>query len=294
MGAELVLRVNVYGLRHLTERLLATGTIADGGSIVNIASLAGMAWQRHLDRIAALDAAADFDAGIDVAKALRRAAARPPTCCPRSGSSPTPSGSPGGCCRQRIRVNSVSPGPVLTPLFPYFESRRRRRADGVDERAGRPGRRARRRGGRDRVAARRRQQVGQRRRPARRRRPVGRDARRLGRHQGVAGVGRRRRPEGLRRPARRRARPAPASRRRADRRDDRHRGVIAPGVGERIVDLRPQLELEALQGAVPSGPSSVTVPSLVTITAMAATRCWPIGGTTAQPGYGRRRGGGER
>ena len=69
MGAELVLRVNVYGLRHLTERLLATGKLAAGGSIVNIASLAGMAWERHLDRIAALDAAEDFDAGIDVAKA---------------------------------------------------------------------------------------------------------------------------------------------------------------------------------------------------------------------------------
>src|SRR4029077_20543544 len=69
MGAELVLRVNVYGLRHISEAMLARGLIAEGGAIVNIASLAGMAWQRHLDRIAELDAAADFEAGIDVAKA---------------------------------------------------------------------------------------------------------------------------------------------------------------------------------------------------------------------------------
>ena len=73
MGAELVLRVNVYGLRHLTESLLAGGhDRPTGGSIVSIASLAGMAWERHIDRIAALDAAADFDAGIDVAKAYDR------------------------------------------------------------------------------------------------------------------------------------------------------------------------------------------------------------------------------
>ncbi|MEZ5261925.1 MAG: SDR family NAD(P)-dependent oxidoreductase [Acidimicrobiales bacterium] len=73
MGAELVLRVNVYGLRHLTESLLARGMItAPGGSIVNIASLAGIVWDRHLDRINALDDAADFQAGIEVAKAYDR------------------------------------------------------------------------------------------------------------------------------------------------------------------------------------------------------------------------------
>ena len=72
MGAELVLRVNVYGLRHLTEAMLAAGKIASpGGSIVNIASLAGMAWDRHLDRIDDLDAAADFAAGIEVAESHR-------------------------------------------------------------------------------------------------------------------------------------------------------------------------------------------------------------------------------
>src|SRR5262249_12801339 len=35
MGAELVLRVNVYGLRYLTEHLVAKGAITTGGSIVN-------------------------------------------------------------------------------------------------------------------------------------------------------------------------------------------------------------------------------------------------------------------
>lgn len=121
MGAELVLRVNVYGLRHLTERLLAAGLLADGASIVNVASLAAMAWQRHLDRIADLDRAADFTAGIEVARAF-------------DGDGPAAyvlskewvvaytQRLTGQLLGRRIRVNSVSPGPVLTPLFPYFEA----------------------------------------------------------------------------------------------------------------------------------------------------------------------------
>jgi NAD(P)-dependent dehydrogenase (short-subunit alcohol dehydrogenase family) len=121
MGAELVLRVNVYGLRHLTERLLAGGKIAAGGSIVNIASLAGMAWQRHLDRIDALDAAADFAAGIEVAQAYDRGGPAAYVLSKEWVVAYTQRLA-GGLLPQRIRVNSVSPGPVLTPLFPYFEA----------------------------------------------------------------------------------------------------------------------------------------------------------------------------
>ncbi len=121
MGAELVLRVNVYGLRHITERLLAEGAIAPGGSIVNIASLAGMAWQRHLDRIAALDAAADFAEGIEVAQAFDAGGAAAYVLSKEWVVAYTQRLA-GQLLPQRIRVNSVSPGPVMTPLFPYFES----------------------------------------------------------------------------------------------------------------------------------------------------------------------------
>ena len=120
MGAELVLRVNVYGLRHLTEGLLAAGAIAAGGSIVNVASLAAMAWERHLDRIAALDAAPDFPAGIEVARAYDRGGVAAYTLSKEWVVSYTQR-LVGQLLDQRIRVNSVSPGPVLTPLFPYFE-----------------------------------------------------------------------------------------------------------------------------------------------------------------------------
>jgi NAD(P)-dependent dehydrogenase (short-subunit alcohol dehydrogenase family) len=121
MGAELVLRVNVYGLRHLTEHLVANGAIASGGSIVNIASLAGMAWQRHLDRIAALDAAADFVEGIQVAKEFAAGGPAAYVLSKEWVVSYTQQLA-GRLLPQRIRVNSVSPGPVLTPLFPYFET----------------------------------------------------------------------------------------------------------------------------------------------------------------------------
>lgn len=121
MGAELVLRVNVYGLRHLTEGLLAAGKINGGGSIVNIASLAGMAWQRHLDRIATLDAAVDFEAGIEVARAYEGGGPAAYVLSKEWVVAYTQRLA-GQLLPQHIRVNCVSPGPVLTPLFPYFET----------------------------------------------------------------------------------------------------------------------------------------------------------------------------
>lgn len=122
MGSELVFRVNVYGLRHLTESLLAAGKVsAPGGSIVNIASLAGMAWERHLDRINELDAAEDFAAGIEVAKAYDRGG---PAAYVLSKEWVVAYSQrlAGRVVQQGIRVNSISPGPVITPLFPYFEA----------------------------------------------------------------------------------------------------------------------------------------------------------------------------
>lgn len=121
MGAELVLRVNVYGLRHLTESLLAAGKIASGASIVNIASLAGTMWERHLDRIDALDAAPDFIAGIEVAKAYDRGGPAAYVLSKEWVVAYTQRLA-GRVVNQGIRVNSVSPGPVITPLFPYFEA----------------------------------------------------------------------------------------------------------------------------------------------------------------------------
>lgn len=121
MGAELVLRVNVFGLRHLTESLLAAGKLNDGASIVNIASLAAMVWQRHLDRLAELDSAADFAAGLELAAAYDRGGPNAYVLSKEWVVSYTKHLA-GRLLDRGIRVNSVSPGPVDTPLFPYFET----------------------------------------------------------------------------------------------------------------------------------------------------------------------------
>jgi NAD(P)-dependent dehydrogenase (short-subunit alcohol dehydrogenase family) len=56
-----VMSVNLLGLRHLTESLI--GRIRPGGSVVNIASIAGNGWPAHLAEISELLATADFTAG---------------------------------------------------------------------------------------------------------------------------------------------------------------------------------------------------------------------------------------
>ena len=56
-----VMRVNLFGLRHLTESLI--GRIAAGGAVVNIASIAGGAWPSHLTELLELLATDGFEAG---------------------------------------------------------------------------------------------------------------------------------------------------------------------------------------------------------------------------------------
>ena len=49
--AEMVLRVNLIGLKYFTENMIPK--LADGASIVNLASLASVGWQRSIDQIKA-------------------------------------------------------------------------------------------------------------------------------------------------------------------------------------------------------------------------------------------------
>lgn len=57
-----VMQVNFIGLRHLTEALLPR--IASGGSVVNIASIAGAGWMSHVTELGELLGAADFDDAV--------------------------------------------------------------------------------------------------------------------------------------------------------------------------------------------------------------------------------------
>lgn len=116
--ADQVVKVNLVGLKRLTVRLV--GKLSDGASIVNLASLAGFGWPEAVDRIKAA-ATLDFD-GVEAFIEEHGV------------------GNEGGrsyfftkealvvwtmqnrwTWRDRgIRMNSVSPGPVDTPILPDF------------------------------------------------------------------------------------------------------------------------------------------------------------------------------
>ena len=120
-GIVATLSVNFYGLRRLTE--LLAPRLREGGSVVNVASIAGFGWRANLARakamvdaegfpdVAALAAAhsAGDEIGYPLSKELlllwtMRAAHLP-------------------AFKQRgIRVNAVSPGPVETPILTQFRA----------------------------------------------------------------------------------------------------------------------------------------------------------------------------
>ena len=137
--ADKVIKVNLLGLKALTEQLIPR--MADGASIVNLASLAGMGWPESIEAIRASERL-DFD---DVAAFIDRYRV----------------GNEGGrsyffskealivwtmqhrwTWRARgIRMNAVSPGPVDTPILGDFIETLGARAEEdmrVMDRPGRP------------------------------------------------------------------------------------------------------------------------------------------------------------
>jgi NAD(P)-dependent dehydrogenase (short-subunit alcohol dehydrogenase family) len=113
-----VMRINFLGLRELTE--LMYDRLEPGGAVVNVASDAGMFWQDRVALSVELIETPTFAAGVEWVKAhplsgpdayyfskeavvvysQYRALRRFPT--------------------DRIRMNSISPGAISTPLLPSF------------------------------------------------------------------------------------------------------------------------------------------------------------------------------
>ncbi|GER22773.1 3-alpha-hydroxysteroid dehydrogenase [Zafaria cholistanensis] len=114
-----VLGVNVFGLRELTRALAPT--LAEGAAVVNLASSVAFQWRGLAEACARFSLAEDMEAALDSVSGDEHA----------TGESYLFSKQ---CVRflterlsaellpRRIRVNSVSPGPVQTPILEDFKN----------------------------------------------------------------------------------------------------------------------------------------------------------------------------
>lgn len=114
---EIVMRVNVLGLRMLTELLI--DRIRRGGSITHVASIAGAQWAAHLDEVQRFLATPDYATGLewlgDHKMDSKRAYDFSKECVVVMAKQQ------GKWLRERgVRVNTVSPGPVQTPILKDF------------------------------------------------------------------------------------------------------------------------------------------------------------------------------
>lgn len=118
-GAEKVMRVNILGLRQLTEGLW--DRIETGGRIVNIASIAGNNWRKRRAGLVDLLATPDFAAGLAWWKANEASiGADAYTVSKEAVVVYTMQLAARGLARG-IRANDVGPGPIDTPILPDFE-----------------------------------------------------------------------------------------------------------------------------------------------------------------------------
>ena len=117
LPADVVMRINILGLKRLTEGLLPR--MQAGGAIVNTASVAGARWPEHLTQINALLAIDGWDEGVawiaDHAEVVADGYFFSKECVQvytmRMAKEAT---------RHGLRMNSICPSPVDTPLLPAF------------------------------------------------------------------------------------------------------------------------------------------------------------------------------
>ena len=117
--AELVMRVNVLGLRHLTEALLPR--LVSGAAVVNVASVAAVRDPAPRQLVAELLATPSFDAGLawclehplDAPSAYRFSKQVLVEWTLQASAA---------WRRRGVRVVSVSPGVVDTPILPDFRA----------------------------------------------------------------------------------------------------------------------------------------------------------------------------
>jgi NAD(P)-dependent dehydrogenase (short-subunit alcohol dehydrogenase family) len=118
-GAAPTVAVNFYGLRALSEGV--AGKLREGGAVVSVASIAGYGWRTNLNRAKSMVAVTGFP---DVAAVLRDHSVAEPEGYPLSKELLllwTQLAAHQPLFKSRgIRVVSVSPGPVETPILGQF------------------------------------------------------------------------------------------------------------------------------------------------------------------------------
>ena len=121
LGAAKTLAVNFYGLRALSEAV--AGQIREGGAIVNAASIAGFGWRANLERTKGLIGVQGFP---DVATLVAEFGVKDEESYPISKEAlllwTFRAAHQVRFKARGIRVNSVSPGPVETPILGEFRA----------------------------------------------------------------------------------------------------------------------------------------------------------------------------
>ena len=118
-GADKTMAVNILGLRQLTEGLWER--IEKGGTIVNVASIAGNNWRKRRPALIDLLATKDFALGMTWWRANAAAiGADAYTVSKEAVVVYTMQLAARGIGRG-LRVNDVGPGPIETPIFADFE-----------------------------------------------------------------------------------------------------------------------------------------------------------------------------
>ncbi len=116
--SEMVLAVNTFGLRHLTEGLW--DKIADRGTVVNVASIAGNQWKKRYDKHSEMLDTPDFEAGAAWWEANGATCGTDPYTFSKEAVVVYTMRMAGRGLERGIQVNDVGPGPVETPIYPDF------------------------------------------------------------------------------------------------------------------------------------------------------------------------------
>lgn len=117
-GPELTMRVNTFGLRHLTEALW--DRIIDGGTVVNVASIAGNNWRKRRELLQDLLNTPSFEAAVAWWQEHGDSVGTDAYTFSKEAVVVYTMRLAGTGLARGIRVNDVGPGPVDTPILPDF------------------------------------------------------------------------------------------------------------------------------------------------------------------------------